>query len=303
VAFFTKYQLNHFAYAVLEKVVMSYDNDNWGPANIHRVFAHESCHIFGALDEYGNCRCNETGGYLAGSNDNCVNCFPAGSSQEQCLMAGNTLRMCQASQRQIGWDPSLFPKARPVNAALLHPRNGKAYFFRGQQYLRFDFASPEHVDKVGTIGVDGWNGVWSNPDAALVHPNGKAYFFKGNQYQRFNFDSPEKVDKTGTIGVDGWKGVWSDLDAAVLHPNGKAYFFKGNQYQRFDFKAPEHVDKVGTLGVDGWSGVWSKIDAALIHPNKKAYFFRGDQYQRFDFASPEHVDKVGNLGIDGWPGL
>lgn len=42
----------------------------------------------------------------------------------------------------------------PFDAALLHP-NGKAYFFRGSEYRRFDFAQNK-VDKVARIGIDGW---------------------------------------------------------------------------------------------------------------------------------------------------
>ena len=108
VAFFTKYPLNHFAYAIWEKLVMHYDNDGWGSENIHRVFAHESCHIFGAADEYGSCACGGQHGYLQAPNNNCVNCFPPGT-QERCLMNRNVLTMCDHSRRQIGWDPSLFP--------------------------------------------------------------------------------------------------------------------------------------------------------------------------------------------------
>lgn len=109
VAFFTRYPLEHFAYAIYEKVVMHYENDGWGVNNIHRVFAHEFCHIFGAADEYGNCACNAVSGYLAEPNANCINCFPPGA-QQQCLMAQNTLRLCSHSRRQIGWDASLFPQ-------------------------------------------------------------------------------------------------------------------------------------------------------------------------------------------------
>ena len=108
VAFFTKYPLNHFAYAVVEKVVMSYANDNWGPDLINRVFAHESCHIFGAADEYGSCACGGSYGHLGGPNNNCVNCFPPGT-QAACLMNANTLQLCRFSRRQIGWDHTLFP--------------------------------------------------------------------------------------------------------------------------------------------------------------------------------------------------
>ncbi|MDB5779113.1 MAG: hypothetical protein JWP77_965 [Polaromonas sp.] len=109
VAFFTKYPLNHFAYAIVEKVVMNYANDGWGPDNLNRVFAHESCHIFGAADEYGSCACGATSGHLAVPNSNCVNCFPPGT-QLSCLMNANTLDMCTFSRQQIGWDERLFPR-------------------------------------------------------------------------------------------------------------------------------------------------------------------------------------------------
>lgn len=119
VAFFTKYQLRHFAYAVSEKLVMNYANDNWGPDNIHRVFAHESCHIFGASDEYGSCVCGELGGELDGPNNNCVNCPRA---QVPCLMNANTLQFCKWTKRQIGWDPSLFPAPPSSSPARKKPK-------------------------------------------------------------------------------------------------------------------------------------------------------------------------------------
>ena len=53
-AFFTKYPVGHFAYAYLggPYLVMQYAIDGWGPNNIDRVFAHETCHIFNAPDDY-----------------------------------------------------------------------------------------------------------------------------------------------------------------------------------------------------------------------------------------------------------
>lgn len=110
VGYFTKYPLRHFAYAVSEKTVMHYDNDGWGVDNISKVFAHETCHIFGAADEYGSCNCGGSHGFLGIPNNNCVNCP---NSQESCLMSSNTLQICEWSRGQIGWDESLFPSIFP----------------------------------------------------------------------------------------------------------------------------------------------------------------------------------------------
>lgn len=71
VAYFCKYALNHFAYAGQKRLVMAYANDNWGVDAINRVFAHETCHIFGAGDEYGNCACGSVHGELGVANKNC----------------------------------------------------------------------------------------------------------------------------------------------------------------------------------------------------------------------------------------
>lgn len=106
VAYFTKYPLHHFAYAVSEKLCMEYANDNWGVDSINQVFAHETCHLFGAADEYGNCICGGSNGFLGIPNNNCVNCA---GTHERCLMERNELVMCQWTRGQIGWRDSLFP--------------------------------------------------------------------------------------------------------------------------------------------------------------------------------------------------
>jgi len=92
-----------------------------------------------------------------------------------------------------------------VRASILHP-NGKAYFFKGNKYKRFDFATKK-VDRTARIDIDGWHGLWREGiDASILHPNGKAYFFKGNEYKRFDF-ATGKVDRTAKIGINGWHGL------------------------------------------------------------------------------------------------
>ena len=101
VAYITKYPLYHFGYASDERLVMDYRNDGWGTSAINQVFAHETCHIFGAADEYGDCECKASG-HDSVPNNNCKNCT---SAQIPCLMNANTLSLCSWSRGQIGWSP------------------------------------------------------------------------------------------------------------------------------------------------------------------------------------------------------
>ncbi len=104
-AFFTKYPLGHFAYAGLGgiRLVMHHKNDGWGPENIDRVFAHETCHIFGAPDEYAasGCDCGGSWGSSGGSNSNCAPCAPDGGVN--CIMRNNDWALCSATPGHLGW--------------------------------------------------------------------------------------------------------------------------------------------------------------------------------------------------------
>ena len=108
VVFVTKYPLAHFAYASGVRIVINYSNDGWGVDKINRTFAHETCHIFGAADEYSTkdtkCSC-EPSGFLNWPNNNCEECT---KSQAPCLMHGNTLDLCDCTRKQIGWDDALY---------------------------------------------------------------------------------------------------------------------------------------------------------------------------------------------------
>ena len=113
VAYFTRYPLHHFGYASGERLVMHYDNDGWGPNAINQVFAHETCHIFGAADEYkdSDCSCGGSGH----SDTPNLNCFFCTTTQAPCLMNANTLTLCPWSRGQLGW--SLWQN---ISGALIH---------------------------------------------------------------------------------------------------------------------------------------------------------------------------------------
>lgn len=64
----------HFAYAYMPGpfVVTTYDNDGYRIENMAAVIAHQTGHLFGALDQHAsaNVPCTATGGYLAIQNQN-----------------------------------------------------------------------------------------------------------------------------------------------------------------------------------------------------------------------------------------
>jgi hypothetical protein len=105
VAFFTKYPVDHFAYAGLggPRLVMDYANDGWGPDNIDRVFAHETGHIFNAPDEYrsSGCNCGGAWGYYGKPNTNCESCASGGGVD--CLMRANSWAMCPQTPWHLGF--------------------------------------------------------------------------------------------------------------------------------------------------------------------------------------------------------
>ena len=72
----------------------------WGDANIDRVVAHESGHIFGAPDEYGDCSVSANAGHLNIANSNCERLNP---TSVDCLMKNNKEAMCPVTPGHLGW--------------------------------------------------------------------------------------------------------------------------------------------------------------------------------------------------------
>ena len=114
--------------------------------------------------------------------------------------------------------------AKDIDAAVHWPHKGekgKVYFFRGDEYARFDIAA-DKVDSGYPKKISaGWSGVWVDGiDAAVYWPNrgekGKTYFFRGNEYVRFDI-ATDKVDSGYPKKITaGWPSVWGeDIDAST----------------------------------------------------------------------------------------
>lgn len=75
--------------------------DGWGPDHAWEVMAHETGHIFNALDEYaGASNANERNGLLSVINGNALD---GGLINEDCIMKAHGARACDFTKGQIGW--------------------------------------------------------------------------------------------------------------------------------------------------------------------------------------------------------
>jgi len=75
--------------------------------------------------------------------------------------------------------------------------NGLTYFFKGNQYWRYESKRFIPVRSEYPYSMDLWKGLPTHIDAALNTASGLSYFFKGTQFYRYN-DGRDNVDKSGT---------------------------------------------------------------------------------------------------------
>ena len=174
--------------------------------------------------------------------------------------------------------------------------NGRAYFFRGDRYLRFDIAS-DRVDQDPRLTREFWGGWpqswWEGSiQGAVAHGAQWIYFFRGSEYLRYDMIADRVSDgypRPIAGNWPGWPAAWADgVDGCIGWSNGLVYFFKGANYIRYDMntdrvtKAPSPISPAW----GNWPGDWnSGINGGGVWPNGKAYLFRGPEYIRYDVAA------------------
>jgi hypothetical protein len=152
-----------------------------------------------------------------------------------------------------------FPAGGAFNAG-----NGKAYFFFGKQYHRFDMAL-DRMD-VGPLSVTKyWPGV---PDEFIDTPvrldDGNVCFFHGTRCTRFSMRDNKALDGYPRRIVDDWPGMPDrHIDAAVNFGNGSIYFFVDRLYTRFDLTQKQRAQPFESTASQ-WHGMPDVRVAAAI---------------------------------------
>ncbi len=108
---------------------------------------------------------------------------------------------------------------RDIDLALTWP-NGKAYFFKGSRYVRYDISS-DTVDVPSREIADGWPGFANagfaaDLDAAVQWHDGNVYFFKGERYLRYSIAEDNVGDGYPRSIADNWRGVDALLSGSKL---------------------------------------------------------------------------------------
>ncbi|MCB1487378.1 MAG: hypothetical protein KDJ88_07965 [Bauldia sp.] len=107
VIFVTPYANSWHAYASNGRVTLANKNNwgGWGRGTIDAITAHETSHLFGSADEYTGSgtpcsSCETTHGCDNIPNGNCGACS---HPHQDCIMDGNSRRLCGYTRGQIGW--------------------------------------------------------------------------------------------------------------------------------------------------------------------------------------------------------
>ena len=105
--FVTPYANSWHAYAGDGRITLANKNNwgGWGQGTIDRIVAHETSHLFGAADEYTGSgtpcsSCETVHGCDKIPNGNCGACS---HPHQDCVMDGNSKRLCGYTRGQIGW--------------------------------------------------------------------------------------------------------------------------------------------------------------------------------------------------------
>ncbi len=146
--------------------------------------------------------------------------------------------------------------------------SGVTYFFKGNQYIRWNLETNEMDDDYPKAISAAWESqsfMDGGIDAAVNWINNKVYLFKGNQYIRWDVERTEVDSGYPKLISANWAPFMANgIDAAINWGNGKAYFFKGDEYIRWTIGVGMDDGYPKPIEPNWHSFIGNGVDAALL---------------------------------------
>lgn len=127
--------------------------------------------------------------------------------------------------------------------AVYFSKRGKAYFFCGNGYVRFDLQRDQVDPGFPRYIKTHWRGLWAHDLTAILPAEGdKVYFIRESECIRYDLGSDQADEGYPQLLSDEFPGLASDpntgatgaIDAAVAWNDGGYYFVYGDQVMRYD---------------------------------------------------------------------
>lgn len=188
---------------------------------------------------------------------------------------GNDVYICVSNKRS---------DLQSLDTAFVWGKNKKTYFFRGNEFWRYndakDAVDKEYPKKINTY----WDGIPSNLNAVFTWgKDNKTYFFKGDRF--WKFDDQRLIAEPGYPKKikSFWKGVPDNFDSVFTWKDGFTYFFKGKLYYKFDDKNNKVARGYPRIISKRWPRAPHSINAIFHYVYEdKTYIIRNDKYWVID---------------------
>lgn len=153
-----------------------------------------------------------------------------------------------------GWWPGLWESG--IDAAVTV--GDGTYFFKGDEYVRYDHASDRVEDGFPLPIAGNWPGLWpSGIDAAVDWGPGLVRFIRGDEFIEYDTVNGTALDGYPKKIAEHWPDMYtSGVDAAVSVDAQRNYFFLGNEYIRYARDASTYPDAYPLSVNMLWAGLW-----------------------------------------------
>lgn len=179
-------------------------------------------------------------------------------------------------------------------------QDGRTYFFKGNNYWRYNDAEGKCDTGYPKPIREGWGGMHGPIDAVFlgkVKNSYGTYFFKGSSYYQYRKEHSQVSNPQPT---ENWGGLDGPIDGVFIWRNGVTYAFAEDSYYRL-----ESGTFTGPFPISKWGGMTGPINTVFRYKKDDyTYFFKEWKYYKFEDKGDKRLSISGPWELDHkWRGL